>query len=299
MSWIRVPLFFGTLKVKPRRHLRREEATGQIPVLRLGSTYITWRPRNFRRVTAPANEVDIPSPHSNARISNHAGPSQGLPVEKVSRASQKPPVLTGFAPVQRPCSSEGLRPCRSGQLKKPPRPCRGRQLEKASAPCRNRRFKRLLSARPRIMRRRNKRLRTARLRLRSQPIARTHPAPPAVTLVGQGERGTARLLPERSAEFREARAAPSEARSASAGSRGYGGRPAAPPKRRLRPRRSRRRCRRSARSRRPPRPISAPASRHRSGASASAMFFVTGPVTRSTSAWRGEATKCSPKRSRS
>lgn len=47
MSWIRFPLIFGTLKIKPRRHLRREELERRVPVLKLGSAYITWLPRDF------------------------------------------------------------------------------------------------------------------------------------------------------------------------------------------------------------------------------------------------------------
>ena len=91
------------------------------------------------------------------------------------------------------------------------------------------------------------------------------------------------------------RGAPS-ARAGSPGSR----RPPARPRRRHPPRRtSRGRCRRHA----PQSPAamtilgSGVASHVRR--SASAMFRVTGPVTSRQSAWRGEATKCRPKRSRS
>jgi hypothetical protein len=44
MSWVRLPLFFGTLKIKPRRHLRRDEISRKIRVMKLGSIYVTWRP---------------------------------------------------------------------------------------------------------------------------------------------------------------------------------------------------------------------------------------------------------------
>jgi hypothetical protein len=41
MSWIRLPLFFGTLKIKPRRHLRREEMHRKIPVVKIEPAYVT------------------------------------------------------------------------------------------------------------------------------------------------------------------------------------------------------------------------------------------------------------------
>ena len=44
MSWVRLPLFFGTLKIKPRRHLRRDEISRKIRVMKIGSVYVTWRP---------------------------------------------------------------------------------------------------------------------------------------------------------------------------------------------------------------------------------------------------------------
>jgi hypothetical protein len=47
MAWIRLRLFFGTLKIKPRRQLRREELNREIPVKKIGWVYVTWRPRSF------------------------------------------------------------------------------------------------------------------------------------------------------------------------------------------------------------------------------------------------------------
>ena len=54
MSWIRVPLGVGTLKVKPRRHLRRDELDRKVPVIKLGSAYIVWRRK--RPASVPASE---------------------------------------------------------------------------------------------------------------------------------------------------------------------------------------------------------------------------------------------------
>jgi hypothetical protein len=58
MSWIRLPLVFGTLKIKPRRQLRREEWTHEIPVWRLGSLYFTWRPRSYDRRQPRHNDTE-------------------------------------------------------------------------------------------------------------------------------------------------------------------------------------------------------------------------------------------------
>ena len=49
MSWFRLPLYFGTLKIKSRRHLRREEMHGRVPVLKIGRTYFVWKPRASRK----------------------------------------------------------------------------------------------------------------------------------------------------------------------------------------------------------------------------------------------------------
>jgi hypothetical protein len=59
MSWIRVPLYFGTLKVKPRSHLRREEMYGRVPVFRFGRVYLTWKPRGPKRAQADAHIGDV------------------------------------------------------------------------------------------------------------------------------------------------------------------------------------------------------------------------------------------------
>ena len=56
MSWVRLPLVFGTLKIKPRRHLRRDELAGEIPVVKIGTAYFTWR-RHRRRHTDTARST--------------------------------------------------------------------------------------------------------------------------------------------------------------------------------------------------------------------------------------------------
>lgn len=45
MRPIRIPLPFGTIKIKRLRHLRRDEREGRVPVWKLGTLYILWRPR--------------------------------------------------------------------------------------------------------------------------------------------------------------------------------------------------------------------------------------------------------------
>ena len=42
MSWLKVPLFGGVLKLKPASQLRRIEENREIPVLNLGLLYISW-----------------------------------------------------------------------------------------------------------------------------------------------------------------------------------------------------------------------------------------------------------------
>ncbi len=39
---LRIPLPGGTLKIKARRELRSRERERRIPVLKLGSLYVTW-----------------------------------------------------------------------------------------------------------------------------------------------------------------------------------------------------------------------------------------------------------------
>ena len=45
MRPIRLSLWFGVLKFKHKRHLRRAERHGEVPILRLGSYCIVWWPR--------------------------------------------------------------------------------------------------------------------------------------------------------------------------------------------------------------------------------------------------------------
>ncbi len=59
MSWVRLPLFFGTLKIKPRRQLRREELSRKIPVKKVGSLYFTWRPRDFDHKRKAAKDAAL------------------------------------------------------------------------------------------------------------------------------------------------------------------------------------------------------------------------------------------------
>ena len=51
MSFIRIPLFFGQLKVKRSRHLRRDERHGEVPVWRVGNVCVIWRPRQAAKDT--------------------------------------------------------------------------------------------------------------------------------------------------------------------------------------------------------------------------------------------------------
>ena len=42
MSWLKVPLFGGVLKLKPTSQLRQIEIRRQVPVLNLGFVHISW-----------------------------------------------------------------------------------------------------------------------------------------------------------------------------------------------------------------------------------------------------------------
>jgi hypothetical protein len=42
---LHIPLLFGTLKIKTRSRLRREEVTGKVPVLQVGAVYFVWMRR--------------------------------------------------------------------------------------------------------------------------------------------------------------------------------------------------------------------------------------------------------------
>ena len=42
---ISIPLWFGTLKVKQYKHLRRDERRGEVPMRQIGSHYVIWRRR--------------------------------------------------------------------------------------------------------------------------------------------------------------------------------------------------------------------------------------------------------------
>lgn len=53
MAYVRIPLFFGTLKVKSARHMRRDEWRGEVPVRRFGELCVIWRPRRHRPDVAP------------------------------------------------------------------------------------------------------------------------------------------------------------------------------------------------------------------------------------------------------
>lgn len=46
MSWLKVPLFGGLLKVKPTSQLRTVEVRHQVPVLNLGFVHVTWWSRS-------------------------------------------------------------------------------------------------------------------------------------------------------------------------------------------------------------------------------------------------------------
>ena len=49
MSFIRIPLYFGRLNVKKARHLRRDERHREVPVWRVGSVCVVWRPRQLNK----------------------------------------------------------------------------------------------------------------------------------------------------------------------------------------------------------------------------------------------------------
>ena len=42
MSWLKVPLFGGVLKVKPTSQLRGIEIRRQVPMLSLGLVHVSW-----------------------------------------------------------------------------------------------------------------------------------------------------------------------------------------------------------------------------------------------------------------
>lgn len=57
MSFIRIPLYFGRLKVKKTRHLRRDERLREVPVWRVGSVCVVWRPRHTgKEASGPTGE---------------------------------------------------------------------------------------------------------------------------------------------------------------------------------------------------------------------------------------------------
>lgn len=60
MSWIRIRLPGGTLKFKPRHHLRRREWERQVPVWRIGAVYVVWWPRRIASHGAPTSGEPIP-----------------------------------------------------------------------------------------------------------------------------------------------------------------------------------------------------------------------------------------------
>ncbi len=47
-------MYFGTLKVKPRGQLRREEIYRNVPVFKVGSAYFVWQSNAARRRTQSA-----------------------------------------------------------------------------------------------------------------------------------------------------------------------------------------------------------------------------------------------------
>jgi hypothetical protein len=42
MSWVKLKLPHGTLKLKPARHLRRREREGDVPAWKIGPGYLVW-----------------------------------------------------------------------------------------------------------------------------------------------------------------------------------------------------------------------------------------------------------------
>jgi hypothetical protein len=89
MSWVRLPLFFGTLKIKPKRHLRREEIHRKIPMVRIGGAYFVWRPsarRIGRALSEPANlnvvgsSVPVPpAPRERSKRHDRTGKTVEIP----------------------------------------------------------------------------------------------------------------------------------------------------------------------------------------------------------------------------
>ena len=53
MSYIRIPLLFGNLRVKKASQMRRDEWHRQVPVWRVGQMCIVWRPRRRHKDAAP------------------------------------------------------------------------------------------------------------------------------------------------------------------------------------------------------------------------------------------------------
>ena len=58
---LHVPLGFGRLKFKSESRLRRREWHREVPVWRIGSTYIVWEPRS--KNTEPDGSDSIRRPH--------------------------------------------------------------------------------------------------------------------------------------------------------------------------------------------------------------------------------------------
>lgn len=52
MSYIRLRLPGGTLKLKPQHQLRSSERERRVPVWKLGGLYVVWWPHRFERRSA-------------------------------------------------------------------------------------------------------------------------------------------------------------------------------------------------------------------------------------------------------
>ncbi len=57
MAWLYLKLPRGTLKIKPRSHLRSMELAGRVPLLDLGIVIISWW--SFEHLEQDARERDI------------------------------------------------------------------------------------------------------------------------------------------------------------------------------------------------------------------------------------------------
>ena len=110
MSWLRLPLFFGTLKIKPRRHLRREEIHRTVPVVKIGNAYFVWKSHAPRRRSQGAPEKQ----NSRSVQGDLHGPTLETPYRSTHRLCPRGAAVKNLARSASFHSNEKTAPSKSG-----------------------------------------------------------------------------------------------------------------------------------------------------------------------------------------